>query len=357
MRNISGTLIIAAALSSAPAPAQAQAPPPVEFRHLYTFGSKEGIHPPTVLNRKPATAVFGKAENPYGLVFPVTVATDLRGRVWITDSGTASVHVFDVPTGAYHEIRRVGDAPLRQPSGLAADGQGRIFLTDSGTGAVFMFDEKGEFQHALLKPGEHFLEGPTAIALSEDGKTIYVADPPKNVVVELNREGEVNGTINLPPELGEPSAICVIHNQVYVLGSRQHKVGIFSPDGTQRGESRWDGIQSPSAFTYDAGRQRFVVANPRWMIVEIFNEEGQNLGAFGQLGEGVDQMQRVDSLYVDPQGLLYLVDSHHGKVLVFGGCAEGAEIAEKKSAGPRGLAFLGNPSLTRRSRNQTATCI
>jgi len=28
-------------------------------------------------------------------------------------------------------------------------------------------------------------------------------------------------------------------------------------------------------------------------------------------------MQRVDSLHVDPQGLLYLVDSHHGKVLVF----------------------------------------
>jgi hypothetical protein len=53
------------------------------------------------------------------------------------------------------------------------------------------------------------------------------------------------------------------------------------------------------------------------MIVAIYNQEGQNLGALGQLGEGVDQMQRVDSLYVDPQGLLYLVDSHHGKVLVF----------------------------------------
>jgi hypothetical protein len=319
MRNIGGTLIIAAALASGQAPAQA--PPSVDFRHLYTFGSKEGIHPNTVLNRKPAIVALGRAENPYGLVFPVAVVTDLRGRVWITDSGTASVHVFDVATGAYREIRRVGDVPLRQPSGLAVDGQGRIFLTDSGTGAVFMFDEKGEFQHALLKPGEHFLESPTAIALSEDGKTIYVADPPKNVVVELNREGEVNGTINLPPELGEPSAISVIHNQVYVLGNRQHKVGIFSPDGTQRGESRWDGIQFPSAFTYDAGRQRFVVANPRWMVVEIFNEEGQNLAAFGQLGEGVDQMQRVDSLHVDPKGLLYLVDSHHGKVLVFGDAA------------------------------------
>jgi uncharacterized protein YjiK len=209
------------------------------------------------------------------------------------------------------------DVPLRQPSGLAVDGQGRIFLTDSGSGGVFVFDEKGEFDHALLKPRERFLESPTAIALSEDGKTIYVADPPKNVVLELNREGEVNGAINLPPELGEPAAISVIGNQIYVLGNRQHRVGIFSQSGNQRGELRWDGVQFPSAFTYDAARRRFLVANPRWMIVGIFNQEGQNLGAFGQLGEGVDQMQRVDSLYVDPQGLLYLVDSHHGKVLVF----------------------------------------
>ena len=311
MRNLVGVLIIAATLASG------QAPPSVEFRYLYTFGSKEGIHPNTVLNRRPATAVLGRAENPYGLVFPVGVVTDLRRRVWITDSGTASVHVFDVATSAYREIRRVGDVPLKQPSGLAVDGQGRIFLTDSGIGGVFVFDEKGEFDHALLKPRDHFLESPTAIALSEDGKTIYVADPPKNVVLELNREGEVNGTINLPPELGEPAAISVINNQIYVLGNRQHKVGIFSPAGTQRGEFHWDGIQFPSGFTYDTARRRFLVANPRYMIVEIFNQEGQNLGAFGQLGEGVDQMQRVDSLYVDPQGLLYLVDSHHGKVLVF----------------------------------------
>jgi hypothetical protein len=137
------------------------------------------------------------------------------------------------------------------------------------------------------------------------------------VVVALNREGEVNGTVQLPPEFGEPAAISVIGNQVYVLGNRQHRVGIFSPGGNQRGEIRWDGIRFPSAFTYDAGRRRFLVANPRWMIVEIFNDEGRNLGAFGHLGEGVDQMERVDFLHVDPQGLHYVVDSHHRKVLVF----------------------------------------
>jgi sugar lactone lactonase YvrE len=309
MRNIVAALIVIAAT------AQGQSGP--EFRYLYTFGSKDGIHPPTILNRRPANAALGKANNPYGLVFPVSVVTDLRRRVWITDSGTASVHVFDPSTSAYREIRRIGNMPLEQPSGLAVDRQGRIFLTDSASGGLFLFDEKGEFAFALQKPHRHVLEGPTAIALSEDGKTIYVVDPPKNAVVELNREGEVNGTIGLPPELAAPTAISVVNNQICVLGDARHRVGIFNPGGKQRGELHWDGVQFPSAFAYDAARRRFLVANPRWMIVQVFDEAGQNLGAFGRAGEAADQMQRIDALHVDLQGLLYLVDSHHGKVLVF----------------------------------------
>jgi DNA-binding beta-propeller fold protein YncE len=295
-----------------------QAPADVEFQYLYTFGSKHGIHPSTILNRRLATSTMGRnGDFPYGLGFPVGVTTDLRHRVWITDSGTASIHIFDTTAGAYREIRRAGEIVLQQPSGIVADPQGRIYVTDTALGNVVVFDEKGEYDHKLFKRGERFLDGPTAIALSEDNRTIYVADPPKNAVVELNREGEVNGTIPLPTEFGDPAAISVVSNQIYVLSNRQHRVAIFSASGRQRGELRWEGIRYPSAFTYDAGQRRFLVANPKWTVVEIFNEDGRSLGAFGQQGDGVDQMERVDSVHVDPRGLIYLVDSHHGKVLVF----------------------------------------
>jgi DNA-binding beta-propeller fold protein YncE len=311
MRTLAGTLLIAAMLASG------QAPREVAFRHLYTFGSREGIHPPRLLNRKGARIALGEGEHPYGLVFPVAVTTDLRNRVWIADNGTASVHVFDPAAGSYREIRRVADIPLRQPSGIASDSQGRVYVADAAVGCIFVFDENGEYDHALMKR-EHLIQSPGALAISEDGKSIYVADPPRNLVVELNREGEVNSTIQLPPELQDPSALAVIHNQIYVFGAQQHRVGIFSPGGRQRGELRWDGIALPTAFAFDAVRSRFLAVNPRWMIVQIFEEDGVNLGAFGQQGDGVDQMQRVDALHVDSRGLVYVVDSRHGKVLVFG---------------------------------------
>ena len=89
------------------------------------------------------------------------------------------------------------------------------------------------------------------------------------------------------------------------------------PDGRSRGELRWDGISFPTAFAYAAEQRRFLVANPEWTVVEIFNKEGKSLGVFGQRGEGVDQMERIDALHIDAQGRVYVVDSHHAKVLVF----------------------------------------
>lgn len=308
-----------------------------QFQYLYTFGSRQGIHPRTVLNRHFARAALGKGDNPYGLLFPVAVTTDLLGRVWITDSGTHSIHIFEKEGRAYREIRRVDKLMLDQPSGIASDAEGRIYVIDSGSGpcepgaplppgegechphkgGILAFDEKGEFDRWVVRRTSGVLERPTAMALSEDERTIYVADPPRNVIVELNREGEVNRTIPLPEELHEPDAIAVFHNQICVLGGLRHKVGVFSPAGVRGADLKWDDVQIPTAFGFDHGRRCFLVANPRWMIVQMFDEDGRNVGVFGREGDGVDQVQRIDNLHVDREGLIYVVDSHHGKVLVF----------------------------------------
>ena len=312
MRNLVAALMVAGTLASG------QAPRSVEYHHLYTFGSKQGIHPPRVLNRRPATIAMGQGEFPYGIAFPTGVTTDRHHRVWITDNATASVHVFDTVSGAYREFRRLEDVALQMPGGIAADRQGRVYKTDSASGSVYVFDQKGEYDRSLLsRKSSRLIESPTAIAIAENGGTIYVVDPPQRAVIALNREGEAVGRIQLPEELHNPSGIAVVNNQVYVLGDSQHRVEIFSPAGRPLGEQRWNSVRAPSAFAWDVSRRRFLVANPRLMVIEIFNEEGQGLGAFGQRGEGVEQVEGIDSLYVDPEGLVYVVDSRHGKVLVY----------------------------------------
>ena len=290
-----------------------------QYQHLCTYGSKHGIHPPKILNRRAARAAIGEDEHPYGLAYPSSVVTDSKHRIWIADSGTASIHVFDPGSAAYREIRRAGDAALQQPAGLTIDRQGYIYVTDTASGGIFAFDPTGEFDRSLIpKKRGRLLEGPTVIAPSEDGRTIFVADPPRKVIVALNREGESVGTIGSEGSPVDAISLAIVGSEIYELDRRTHKIEIYSFSGVLRREWEWEDVRLPSAFAYDRARNLFFVVNPRWMVIDIFNADGRNLSAFGEYGDAVHQMKSVDALYVDPQGLVYATDSHEGKVLVFG---------------------------------------
>lgn len=288
---------------------------PLQYRYQRTYGSKHGIQPPKILNRKAAKAAVGEAVHPYGLGFPVAVTTDLRGRVWITDNGTNSVHVFG-EAGFYREIRRTPDGELQQPAGIATDSSGHVYVVDSALGQVFVFDEKGEYERTLIGRREaRILKRPTWIAITRNRRTLYVADPDSRAVFAFNQEGEVNSTIALPADLGEPAAMTVVENDLYVLGRGQAGARVFTATGNPRGSRNWGEIRFPMALAWDGCR--FAVANPRWMVVEIYNAAGESVGVFGQTGDGVDQVRRIDSLYMDDRGSVYVVDSREGKVLVF----------------------------------------
>jgi DNA-binding beta-propeller fold protein YncE len=289
----------------------------LEFRHVATYGSKNGIHPPKVLNRRAPKAAVGESEHPYGLGYPTAVVTDSKDRIWIADSGTSSIHVFDPQTGGYREIRRVGDTTLSQPSGLAIDRQGYIYVTDTAAGAVYAFDPSGEFDRSLIprKSGK-ILEGPTNIAASEDGRILFVADPPRKTILALNREGESIGTIGPI----EPISIAVAGNELLALDGPTRQVNVFSFSGLFRRKLEWDEVRLPSAIAYDRPRGFFFVSNPRWMVVDVFASEGKNLTAFGRYGDAVEQMKSVTALWVAPNGTVFVIDSQGGKILVFASC-------------------------------------
>ncbi|MDE3198488.1 MAG: hypothetical protein KGN84_19220, partial [Acidobacteriota bacterium] len=143
------TILTAIAISSAAA-AVAGTAPSLEYRHVATYGSREGIHTPEALNRRPAKTAFGEGDFPWGIGVPNGVCTDLKGRLWITDSGVSAIHIFDRANNGYRQIRRAGDLTLRQPSGIVSDAAGRVYVTDAATGEVFVFDPDGVFDRSLI---------------------------------------------------------------------------------------------------------------------------------------------------------------------------------------------------------------
>jgi DNA-binding beta-propeller fold protein YncE len=89
----------------------------------------------------------------------------------------AGVHIFDFTQQKYKFISRrdAGKDPMLTPQCVAVDAQDNIYVTDSQTGKVFVFDANGKFRHAIgsLKGGEGYFKRPTGIAVDSAAQRVY----------------------------------------------------------------------------------------------------------------------------------------------------------------------------------------
>jgi hypothetical protein len=74
-----------------------------------------------------------------------------------------------------------GEGKIFRPTGIALDLRGRLWVGDSYTGLVQLFEERGEFAKALRAKGRPVVFGdPVGLAVAADG--IWVADQRENTM-------------------------------------------------------------------------------------------------------------------------------------------------------------------------------
>ena len=111
--------------------------------------------------------------------YPTFVATDSRGRIYITDSLNHRIQIFDRQGFYVASFGKVGDAPgdIRAPKDIALDSDGHIYVADAVFDNIQIFDDSGQL--LLFWGGTGQDEGrfwlPTGVFIAGDDK-IYVAD-------------------------------------------------------------------------------------------------------------------------------------------------------------------------------------
>ena len=87
----------------------------------------------------------------HSLIRPYSVVTDSRGRVIVTDPGAYGIHIFDFAQQKYKFISRhdKGKDRLLAPQCVAVDAQDNIYVTDSESGKIFVFDSNGKFSRVI----------------------------------------------------------------------------------------------------------------------------------------------------------------------------------------------------------------
>lgn len=264
-----------------------------------------------------------------GMIRPYGIAIDSRGRSIITDPGAKGIHIFDFEQHKYKFIQRAtkDKDPMAAPQCVAVDAQDNIYVTDSESGKIFVFDSNGKFKHALgsLKGGEGFFKRPTGVAVDSAAQRIYVTDTLRDKIFVLDMQGQVieifgkhgaeNGEFYFPTELHlDPRGLIVtdaMNFRVQFLGLSGKYQGQVGQAGDAVGQ-----IFRPKGTAEDSEGHIYVV-DGMWGVVQVFDRGGQLLYYFGSRGTGLGEFQLPSGLSIDRNDRIYVVDSYNRRVQVF----------------------------------------
>lgn len=270
-----------------------------------------------------------------------------KGRIFVVDSGSHTIVVFDVPRRRVFRfgIREPGN--LSKPAGIALDEEMNVYVADAARRIVLVYDSLGLFQRLVGDPAE--LERPTGVAVSRDGERIYVIDRSRNeseqhrVVVYdkagkklrvIGSRGGEAGQFNVPVQ-GTVGA----DGTLYVLDSGNFRVQAFDRDGkflrSFGGAGKEFGkFARPRGIAVD-NEGNIYVSDASFNNFQIYNSNGQLLLAIGQGGKesnpGIYGM--LNGIAVDETGRVYVVDQLFNKIEVIRRLSdsEGQQLLLKES--------------------------
>ncbi|MHB9139850.1 MAG: hypothetical protein ACYC4Q_10655 [Victivallaceae bacterium] len=254
-----------------------------------------------------------------------------NGRIYVIDTGTKSVVVFDVPRRKLFRFGLRQPGALASPAGLALDAEMNVYVADTKQRQVLVYDSLGLFQRAVGSPED--LERPTGVAVSRDGERIYVIDRSDNEsnshqVVVYDKDGEKikvigtrgggEGQFNVPLQ-GTVAA----DGTLYVLDSGNFRIQAFDRDGKflhafGRLGVNLGNLARPRGIAVD-DEGNIYVSDASFNNFQIFNPDGQLLLAVGRAASKSNpgQYGLLNGIAVDETGRIYVVDQLFNKVEVF----------------------------------------
>jgi DNA-binding beta-propeller fold protein YncE len=293
-----------------------------------SFGSEREVKPKRGFWNRLVDIVAGEPDFK-NLVRPYSVATDSRGRIIVTDPGAGGIHIFDFALQKYKFIERRDkskDAMLG-PQCVAVDAQDNIYVSDSETGKVFVFNSDGKYQRAIgsIKGGEGYFKRATGIAVDSAAQRIYVTDTLRDKIFMMDMQGNILQTIgqrgegNL--EFNFPTELRLDGPDLIVVDSMNFRVQALGRDGSfhyaigKLGDSTGD-VFRPKGIGVDSEGDLYIV-DGLWGVVQVFNRQGDLLYYFGKRGTQAGEFQLPTGLFIDHDDRIFIVDSYNRRVQVF----------------------------------------
>ncbi|MFQ5798236.1 MAG: 6-bladed beta-propeller [Bacteroidota bacterium] len=293
-------------------------PQQARIQFLFSISSKADLGIEKSFLRKAWDWLVGADQQSGFLVKPLGIATDLSGRIYVTDPGAQRVHIFDRKNKRYETLSETEHGQLRSPVAVAIAADGAVYVTDSALREVAVFDEDGDAKFSI----KGFFERPTGIVIYMN--KLYVVDTALNKVLvfsldgtflfEFGERGTQPGEFNFPVFIGAGASLYLadaMNHRVQVLGDSGTAMTVFGEVGNVQGT-----FANPKGIAVDT-EGHIYVADALFNAFQVFDRDGKLLLVVGGPGGRAGEFSMPSGLWIDEENKVYVVDALNRRVQVF----------------------------------------
>lgn len=300
-------------------------PEPPRIKYVDSIYGAADVDPVKKAGFLDRLAGIERRETKARFIKPYGIATDSRGRIYVTDSGQALVFVFDIDRRQVSYLGRSAQVRLRVPIGIAVDAKDRVWVADAVRQQVYAFDADGNALMALGQRDE--LVNPVAVAVDDARRRLYVVDSKAHLVKVFDPEtgqalGEFGGRGTEPGQFNFPTNIAVDREgRVYVTDTMNFRVQIFDAEGKfldtfGRQGNRFGQFLKPKGIALDSFGNIYVVDSD-FDNFQIFDQQKRLLMFLGGGGQIPGRFWLPAGIHVDRNNRIYVADQNNRRIQIF----------------------------------------
>jgi streptogramin lyase len=260
-----------------------------------------------------------KGNDPGQLDQPASIATDMRGNVYIADAGSQFIDKFQ-PGGT--PLLSFQDDRLKHPQSIAVDRGGAIYVSDPVRGSVFVFLPDGTRYREIrlqTRPNE---ENTLAVAVGDDG-SMSVLDVNASKLFDFSPSFRLQRVwkpgLGAPAGPGRPRSIEAGPADTIFLGGIAANSLLRFDDGkftSQVTLATSDADPSPRIGDQFAVSSKFIFfADPDGKTLHVWTLDGKPRADLDLSSELGATQRAFPPIAVSPMGDLLVLDAQQARVL------------------------------------------
>jgi len=265
--------------------------------------------------------VFGADDN--RMIRPMAVISTDNRHIFVADPGVRGVHRFDRHDNSYQLIKGAEGFDLPSPVSLATDGKGNVFVTDSKLAKLLIIRKGSQFAQPFKLDTE--LHQPTGITIEPESGDIYLVDTAIHQILVFDANGKLINRFGkrgiLAGEFNYPTHIWQQYGTLYVTDALNFRIQVFDLDGEfirsfgKAGQSSGY-LARPKGVATDVDGNIYVV-DSLLNNIQLFDASGQYLMTVGEQGQRPGQFWLPTGIYISPQQKIYVADTHNHRIQIF----------------------------------------